>query len=67
MALAAAKQGRWGEESLPGLAHHRARLCAESIQEPVTRAVPQGPWSSAPRECGGWGLFVALPTQIAKV
>lgn len=56
-----------GEESLPGLAHHRARLCAEPTQEPVTRAVPQGPWSSAPGEGGGWGLFVAFPTQIAEV
>ena len=65
--LAAAKQGWWGEESLPGLAHHRARLCAEPTQEPNTRVVPQGPWSSAPGEGGGWGLFVAFPTQIAEV
>ena len=45
---------RWGPPRVP-------------TWEPVTHAVPQGLRSSAPREGGGWGLFVAFPTQITKV
>ena len=74
-ALAAAKQARWvrGGSSRPCTPQGPPPLSERwgpprvPTWEPVTHVVPQGLRSSAPREGGGWGLFVAFPTQITKV